>query len=87
MFEYYNKLLSIIFGTISGSPFKCEVRELEPREVRHLQRKESQMVTAKGDGLKQVRANLVIRSLQMKHNICTINFYQKTELYDTICIN
>ncbi|XP_076033181.1 filamin-A-like isoform X8 [Oratosquilla oratoria] len=39
---------------VEGSPFKCEVRELEPREVRHLQRKESQMVTAKGDGLKQV---------------------------------
>ncbi|KAK3891382.1 hypothetical protein Pcinc_004729 [Petrolisthes cinctipes] len=39
---------------VVGSPFKCEVRELEPREVRHLQRKESQMVTAKGDGLKQV---------------------------------
>ncbi|KAK8743524.1 hypothetical protein OTU49_001121 [Cherax quadricarinatus] len=39
---------------VLGSPFKCDVRELEPREVRHLQRKESQMVTAKGDGLKQV---------------------------------
>jgi len=39
---------------VIGSPFKCEVRELEAREVRHLQRKESQMVTARGDGLKQV---------------------------------
>ncbi|XP_068231445.1 filamin-A isoform X3 [Palaemon carinicauda] len=39
---------------VLGSPFKCDVRELEPREVRNLQRKESQMVTAKGDGLKQV---------------------------------
>ncbi|XP_045132539.1 filamin-B-like isoform X2 [Portunus trituberculatus] len=39
---------------VIGSPFKCEVRELEPREVRHLQRKESQMVTAKGEGLRQV---------------------------------
>lgn len=76
MFEYYNLLTSIAFGTISGSPFKCEVRELEPREVRHLQRKESQMVTAKGDGLKQVRTNLVMRISQMRSNVCTVNFYQ-----------
>ena len=39
---------------VVGSPFKCDVRELEPREARNLQRKESQMVTAKGDGLKKV---------------------------------
>ena len=39
---------------VIGSPFKCDVRELEPREAKHLQRKESQMVTAKGDGLKKV---------------------------------
>ncbi|KAB7497586.1 Filamin-A [Armadillidium nasatum] len=39
---------------VIGSPFKCEVRELEPREIKNLKRKESQMVTAKGEGLKQI---------------------------------
>ncbi|XP_047736004.1 filamin-A [Hyalella azteca] len=39
---------------VIGSPFKCDVRELEPREVRSIHRKESQMVTAKGEGLKKI---------------------------------
>lgn len=39
---------------VVGSPFKCDVKELEPREIRNIHRKESQMVTAKGEGLKKV---------------------------------
>ena len=39
---------------VVGSPFKCDVKDLEPREIRNIQRKESQMVTAKGEGLKKV---------------------------------
>jgi len=39
---------------VPGSPYKCDVRELDAREQRHIQRKESKMVTARGDGLKQV---------------------------------
>ena len=39
---------------VVGSPFKCDVKELEPREVRNIHRKESQMVTAKGEGLNKV---------------------------------
>lgn len=39
---------------VPGSPFKCEVLELGVKEMRHMHRKESRMVTVRGEGLKDV---------------------------------
>ncbi|KDR11639.1 Filamin-A [Zootermopsis nevadensis] len=37
---------------VPGSPFKCEVLELGAKEMRHMHRKESRMITVRGEGLK-----------------------------------
>ncbi|XP_069676636.1 filamin-A isoform X2 [Periplaneta americana] len=39
---------------VPGSPFKCEVLELGVKEMRQMHRKESRMVTVRGEGLKDV---------------------------------
>ncbi|XP_068086528.1 filamin-A isoform X1 [Anabrus simplex] len=41
---------------VPGSPFKCEVVELGAKEARQMARKESRMVTVRGEGLKNVVA-------------------------------
>ena len=38
---------------VPGSPFKCDVRELDAREMKHLKRSESKLVSLTGDGLKE----------------------------------
>jgi len=47
-------LLILCCNSIAGSPFKCEVLELGVKEMRHMHRKESRMVTVRGEGLKDV---------------------------------
>ncbi|XP_063231927.1 LOW QUALITY PROTEIN: filamin-C [Bacillus rossius redtenbacheri] len=39
---------------VPGSPFRCEVLELGAKEMKQMQRKESRMVTVRGEGLKDV---------------------------------
>lgn len=39
---------------VPGNPFKCEVRDLDAKEMKHLKRTESKMVSVSGDGLREV---------------------------------
>lgn len=45
-------ILICCYNSVLGSPFKCDVLELGAKEMRHMHRKESRMVTVRGEGLK-----------------------------------